>query len=385
MTTIPNCLLRRPQLSRALKLLAATAMLALSLPMLAKGPAPDAKATALISELCLRASDVASRDLPGWTPPTRIVVAMSSAAELARFQVSAPGVALLAAAEGDALAEQLADADAYVGPCSQAVLDAAPRLRWMQHVWVGVEGCVGLSGFSERGIVLTNMQRTSAIPIAEHAIALTLSLTRGLPQAIRDQQSGTWDGRGVATGMRELHGRTMLVVGLGGIGTEVARRAHGLGMRVLATRNSSREGPEFVERVGLSDELLTLAAEADVVVNATPLTAETTGLFDRAFFDAMKPGGYFISIGRGGSTVTADLMMALKSGRLAGAGLDVTDPEPLPADHPLWGLPNVVITPHVAAGSDVQDERTLILISENLRRYAAGEPLLNVVDVTRGY
>ncbi len=365
--------------------IALAVLLAASGSVLAKGPAPDAKATALIAELGLQPSDVASRDLPGWKAPSRIVVAISDPAELARFQAAVPGVAVVAAGEGAALAKQLAEADAYVGPCSQSTLDAAPNLRWLQHVWVGVEGCVGLTGFTERSIVLTNMQRTSAIPIAEHAIALALSLTRGLPQAIRNQQTGAWEPRGVASGMREVHGRTMLVVGLGGIGTEVARRAHGLGMRVLATRNSSRDGPDFVERVGLSDELLALAAEADVVVNATPLTPETTGIFDRAFFNAMKPGGYFVSIGRGASAVTADLMAALESGQLAGAGLDVTDPEPLPADHPLWRMPNVVITPHVASGSDVQDERTLILISENLRRYAAGEPLLNVVDVERGY
>lgn len=310
---------------------------------------------------------------------------MADAGQLARYQAAAPGVAVVAAGEGEVLAAQLAEADAYVGPCSQATLDAAPKMRWLQHVWVGVEGCVGLRGFTERDIALTNMQRTSAIPIAEHAISLTLSLTRGLPQAMRSQQAGAWEPRAVSGAMRELHGRTMLVVGLGGIGTEVARRAHGLGMRVLATRNSSRDGPDFVERVGLSGELLALAAEADVVVNATPLTPATTGLFNRAFFEAMKPGGYFISIGRGASTVTADLVAALESGRLAGAGLDVTDPEPLPPEHPLWRQPNVVITPHVAAGSDVQDERTVILIGENLRRYAAGEPLLNVVGVERGY
>jgi phosphoglycerate dehydrogenase-like enzyme len=185
--------------------------------------------------------------------------------------------------------------------------------------------------------------------------------------------------------MREVGGRTMLVVGLGGIGTEVARRAHALGMRVIATRNSSREGPDFVARVGLPGDLAAFAAEADVVVNATPLTPETEDLFDEEFFAAMKPGGYFVSVGRGASTDTDALVDALRSGHLAGAGLDVTDPEPLPAGHPLWSMPNVIITPHVASNSDVQDEREWILAVENLRRYVAGEPLLNVVDLRRGY
>jgi len=174
-------------------------------------------------------------------------------------------------------------------------------------------------------------------------------------------------------------------VGLGGIGTEVARRAHALGMRVVATRRSSRSGPDFVDYVGLSDELGDLVAEADVVVTALPLTPETTRMFDAEFFAAMKPTAYFINVGRGKSVVTDDLMAALESGELAGAGLDVTDPEPLPTDHPLWRLPNVIITPHVAASSVQAVERLQAVVRENLRRYVAGEPMLSVVDVGRGY
>lgn len=371
---------------RALRDLLATGLLLLvaSGATQARPPAPDPEAVALIAELELKSSPAASRDLPGWAVPKRIVVARADAGALAKLRALAPGVEVIAAAEGDALAAQLATAQVYVGMCSQAVLDAGTELRWLQHPWVGVEGCVGLSGFRERGIVLTNMQRTSGIPIAEHAMALALALSRGLPQAIRNQQTGNWNEE-FATPMRELNGRTMLVVGLGGIGTQVAQRAHAFGMRVIATRNSSREGPDFVARVGLPNELLALAAQADVVVNAAPLTPATTGIFDARFFAAMKRGGTFINIARGGSVVTADLIAALESGQLAGAGLDVTDPEPLPAAHPLWRMPNVVITPHVAAGSDVQQRRGALLVAENIRRYVAGEPLLNVVDVERGY
>jgi phosphoglycerate dehydrogenase-like enzyme len=215
---------------------------------------------------------------------------------------------------------------------------------------------------------------------------MMLALARGLPQYARHQNEARWkDDATDQDGMREIGGRTLLVVGLGGIGTEVARRAHALGMRVIATRNSSREGPRFVAKVGLSNELHALAAEADVVVNATPLTPETTGIFNAAFFAAMKKGGYFINVGRGKSVVTDDLVAALRSGQVGGAGLDVTEPEPLPDGHPLWSQRNVIITPHVAAASDVQNQRYWILVVENLRRYAAGEPLLNVVDIKRGY
>ena len=178
----------------------------------------------------------------------------------------------------------------------------------------------------------------------------------------------------------------MLVLGLGGIGTEIARRGAGLGMRVVATRNSSREGPDFVDYVGLPDEMTRLARDADVIVNALPLTDTTRGILDAEFFDA---GGntnprYFINVGRGATVDTQALLAALQSGQLAGAGLDVTDPEPLPRDHPLWREKNVIITPHVSSrGGDRLRHQLLTL--ENMRRYLAGDRLLNVVDPEKGY
>jgi phosphoglycerate dehydrogenase-like enzyme len=211
-------------------------------------------------------------------------------------------------------------------------------------------------------------------------------LTRKL-YVFRDRQrERKWDRRAVPrTQMWEVQGRTMLVVGLGGIGTEIARRAHALGMRVIATRNSTRDGPDFVAYIGLAHELHELARQADVVVNATPLTPTTTGLFDRVFFQAMKPGAYFINVGRGKSVVTQHLIDALNSGRLGGAALDVQDPEPLPPEHPLWAANNIIITPHISAGSDVQMTRFWLVVRENLRRYVNGERMLNVVDIKRGY
>lgn len=207
-----------------------------------------------------------------------------------------------------------------------------------------------------------------------------------MPAYAQAQTEANWEralSDSVAFG--ELKGKTLLVVGLGGIGTEIAWRAHGLGMQVIATRNSSREGPDFVEYVGLANELKTLAGKADVIANALPLTAETTGIFNKAFFDAVKPGGIFLSVGRGPSTVTADLIAALESHKLFGAGLDVTDPEPLPKDSPLWHLPNVIITRHVSTAGADSPQRMMIVVVENLRRYVAGEPMLNFVDMGKGY
>jgi phosphoglycerate dehydrogenase-like enzyme len=177
----------------------------------------------------------------------------------------------------------------------------------------------------------------------------------------------------------------MLVVGLGGIGTEVAKRAHAMGMRVTATRASGHSGPEFVSYVGLPAELPKLAAQADVIVNTAPLTPETTGMFDAVFFAKMKPSAYFINVARGGSVVTSALVDVLKSNRIAGAALDVTDPEPLPRNHPLWALSNVIITPHVANDSDLGLDTQVTITTENLRRYLNGERMLSVVDTSKGY
>ena len=222
---------------------------------------------------------------------------------------------------------------------------------------------------------------------------MMFSFSRKLHELNDERRNGTFEGdirdgrRTRRAGLWEVEGRTMLVVGLGGIGTEVARKANALGMRVVATRNSRREGPEFVEYVGLSSEMNDLAAEADVVVSTVPITQSTRELHDTAFFEAMKESAIFINVGRGETVDTDALVSALQSGSIAGAGLDVAAPEPLPDGHPLWTLPNVVMTPHVA-GSSSQDRmrgRVGPLLVENLRRYIAGDALLNEADLERGY
>jgi len=228
------------------------------------------------------------------------------------------------------------------------------------------------------------MQRVNGPNIAEHAMALILTLTRQINAYLANQSDGTW-ARGPQQKLMDLEGHTMLVVGLGGIGTAIAERAHAFGMHVIATRNSGHKGSSFVDYVGVADELPKLIGQADIVVNVTPLTSETTGLFNAAMFERMKPSAYFINVGRGKSVVTDDLLAALKTGRIAGAGLDVVDPEPLPKDHPLWHASNVVISPHVAGDSELKLDRAWLVMRENLRRYVAGDRLFSVVDVKRGY
>jgi len=348
---------------------------------------PDESPQALIERLDLRPSALPASEMKGWEPPTKVVARLLSPEQAAQLAEVAPGVELVVVtSEAEALAA-MPGADALLGFCSDELLAAADSLHWIQVYSAGVERCVALEAMQNGGFLLTNAQHIGSPALAETSIALMMALVRGLDLYYRNQLKEEWvrDIGSPAGTFMELGGRTMLVVGLGGIGTEVARRAHGLGMRVIATRGSRREGPDYVDYVGLPHELHDLAPQADVVVNAVPLTDETRGIFDKAFFDLMKPTAFFISVGRGASTVTDDLVAALENGDIAGAGLDVTDPEPLPAGHPLWTTPRVIITPHTAARGDRGQERLFAMVRENLRRYVAGEPMLSVVDVARGY
>ncbi|MDX2415974.1 MAG: D-2-hydroxyacid dehydrogenase [Xanthomonadales bacterium] len=341
----------------------------------------------LIDELGLRESAIASRNLPGWSSPKKIVVRQGRPGALKEYQALAPGVDFVMVESLEQARTQAVDAQAVLGYCDEEMLSGSPGLFWVQVYSAGVERCVANPSMHNGNRLLTNGQRIGSPALAEHSIAMMLMLARGLDVYYANQLSGKWkrETQLDRTDHVELEGRTLLVVGLGGIGTQVAKRGHGLGMRVIATRNSRREGPEYVEYVGLSHELNELAARADVVINTAPLTDQTRGIFNTAFFDAMKPGAFFISVGRGGSTVTGDLVSALRSGSIGGAGLDVTDPEPLPEGHPLWTMPRVIITPHTAGRSDKGRDRLYLMVKENLRRYLAGEPMLSVVDIERGY
>lgn len=338
----------------------------------------------LIEQTGVKEGDVALWDTAGWKPPKKVVM-RDIGIPVADIQALLPGVEVVEVSnEAEAIANAKG-ADAVIGWCSESVVSAASEAVWVQIFSSGAERCMSTTRIANGSVVLTNMQKMSSPVIAEHAIALTLSLARALPKYSSAMPSGEWRrSLDVTSGMQSVGGKTLLVVGLGGIGTEVARRAAALDMRVIATRRSSREGPDFVDYVGLSSELLELAGEADFIVVTLPFTTETAGLLDEEFFKAAKRGAHIVNVGRGGTIVTADLVAALESGQIAGAGLDVTDPEPLPAGHQLWQMDNVLITPHVA-GRGGNRIRHGMLLKENLRRFAAGDALLNVVDPRLGY
>lgn len=346
----------------------------------AAAPSPAAE---LIASLGLRVAPTAVRERSGWRPPRVILVNASLHDLLPQLKQAAPEARFV---EMDkATPRDIAAADATFGVCSAEVLKAAEHLAWIQWPAAGVEHCVQQPLLHERAPLVTNLQRTMGPSIAEHVIAMMLALSRHFDEFYRQQSQGHWESDDSAPELEDVGGKTVLVVGLGGIGTEVARRAHALGMRVVATRASGHEGPDFVSYVGLPDELPKLARAADFVVNCLPLTAETTGIYNKEFFATMKHSAYFISIGRGKSTVTADLTAALTQGTIAGAGLDVVDPEPLPPDSPLWHAPHLILTPHVSANTTVAEQTRNAVLIENLRRYVAGEPLLSVVDISKGY
>jgi phosphoglycerate dehydrogenase-like enzyme len=357
------------------------AHLLLALGALVAVPATADTPAASLESLGLTPSGPPVRERPGWHPPKLILVDPYLHDALAQLKEAAPGARFIELPQ--ASARDLAAADATLGVCKAEVLAKATHLQWIQWLGAGVENCVKQPLVREHEVLLTNMQRVAAPSMAEHVIALMLALSRHLDYFLREQAQAHWSEDPPQAS--DLEGKTVLIVGLGGIGTEVAKRAHALGMRVTATRASGRTGPDYVSYVGLPEELLKLAHEADYVVNCAPLTPQTTGIFNQEFFATLKPGAYFLSVGRGKSTVTADLVAALESHRIAGAGLDVVDPEPLPPESPLWRAPNVIITPHVAADTAVTAEERVRLLRENLRRFAAGEPLLAVVDVARGY
>ena len=298
-----------------------------------------------------------------------------------RIQAAVPNITLI---EGDRsrMAAQLADADGVIGPFDLKLLSNASKLKWIQSESAGVENFTFLPGFAQKKIVLTNNKILQGPEIADHALGLLLALTRGIAIAARGG-SQDWNQRNYNP--IELRGRTAVIVGVGGIGTQIALRLHASGMTVIGVDPKDMPYNTYLSRTVAPDRLDSVLPQADVVFISAPLTPNSRKMMGPREFELMKPNSYFIAVSRGGLYDTDALVKALDSKRLAGAGLDVTDPEPLPKGHPLWQFPNVLITPHIAGRSDGENARYEALYIENLKRFAAGEPLLNVVDKEKGY
>ncbi|NDB17085.1 MAG: hypothetical protein EB018_09375, partial [Gammaproteobacteria bacterium] len=378
-----------PIVSHGWRWVALTLIALLSSSVTSGAQPPTAEGDRLIAEFGLREAAVPMSQQQGWRPPQKIIVDASIPGLIEALRGQVPGVQFFGASTTAAI-DMLSGADALIGStafiCDERLLAAGKDLRWLQSVYAGVEACAAQSNtLMQRKIVVTNLRAISAPVIAEHVIAFTFALSRGLDAWIPLRMQRVWADDSRQPPMTVISGKTMLIVGLGGIGNEVAKRAHALGMRVIATRATPQAKPDHVDYVGASSELEKLIGEADVVVNALPLTAATTGLFDAAMFARMRRSAFFINVGRGQTVVTADLTAALQNKTIAAAALDVVDPEPLPKTDPLWDQPNLVLTPHVSGSSDLGVDSSLRVLRENLRRYASGGRLLSVVDVKRGY
>jgi phosphoglycerate dehydrogenase-like enzyme len=334
-----------------------------------------------------RNSVVAYPMKPGERAPLTFLAGNIDPDQLQELQKLAPNVKIIAGLNRQSALEYAATANAIdVRVLSPELIGEAPNLVWVAALSAGVDRYMTMKPLVDNPrIVLTNMRAVHGPAIADHAMAMLLQLTRNMEFYSDAQDAGQWTDRDTPWASTALAGKTMLVVGIGGIGGEIAQRAHGFGMRIIATRRSDSPAPQYVERVGKPDDLLKMLPEADVVAICVPLTSETRGMFNEAAFAAMKKGAILINIARGQVIETSAMLAALESGQVGGACLDVTDPEPLPADSPLWKMPNVVITPHTAGDAEITGQRHQALMAENIRRFGAGEPLLNVVDKQAGY
>jgi phosphoglycerate dehydrogenase-like enzyme len=327
-------------------------------------------------------------------PPSRVRIVTAAAssvvppprytpAEIRQIEAQAKDVKITVPADLGELSRLLPEADVVFGAISAEMLAAAKNLRWLQATEAGVDKLL-FPELVKSQVVVTNMARMFAPAISETAIGMLLSLTRGISKYYVPQfAKRTWRPE---RNLVEIDGMTMGIVGLGGLGSATAMRAHyGFNMRILATDAKPMAKPVFVDTLREPAWLMEMVPQVDVLVSAAPSTRETRVMFNERVFRSMKKTAYFINISRGTLVEPQALVDALKQGWIAGAGLDVAEPEPLPSDHPFWDCPNTVITCHTAGYAPQRQVRLVGLLAENVRRYASGLPLVNVVDKQRGY
>ena len=283
-------------------------------------------------------------------------------------------------------AEQaIAMADATYGTIPPTLLPRAQKLRWLQAPQAAPPAGYYYRELIEHPVVVTNFREIYNDHIAAHVMAFVLAFARGLHVYLPQQQRRQWRKLPPDTGVVHLPEASALVVGVGGIGAEVARLASAFGMRVIGVDERRAEAPPGVAELHRAAALDRLLPQADFVILTVPHTPETEGFMNRARFQRMKTGAFFINIGRGMTTRLDDLAAAIEAGEIAGAALDVFEQEPLPAEHPLWTMPGVLITPHTAGYGPYLDERRYEVFADNCRRFLAGQELRNVVDKSRWF
>jgi len=300
-----------------------------------------------------------------------------------KIQRIVPGAVVKVFAQPGEAQQEIEDADAAYGTVPPELFARAKRLRWIAAPLAGLGRDWFYDELVQSDVIVTNLRGIYNEHLAAQIMAFVLAFARRFDDYLPQQAEGVWKRN---RPMLDLSSTTALIVGVGGAGGEVARLCAAFGMRVIGVDPRVKDRPEGMAELVMPDALDDRLGEADFVILTTPETPETRGMFDAQRFSRMKRGAYFINIGRGVCVVTDDLVEALRSGHLAGAGLDVVTPEPLPPEHPLWSMAGVLLTPHVAIyGAPHTEERREALLLENCRRFANGEPLLNVVDKRTWY
>jgi phosphoglycerate dehydrogenase-like enzyme len=284
--------------------------------------------------------------------------------------------------------KEIADADAFIGNITPEQVRAGKKLKWVQIMSAGTETVLFRSGgndLRDSNIILTNNKVVQGPEIADHAMAMLLMMSRRLYTFYNSMKQETWmRGTGPYPGI-ELSGRNAVVIGVGGIGVQIATRAWAFGMNVVGVDPEDKPFMPFLKKVVKPDQIDEVIPDADVVFISAPWTEKSQKMMGAHQFELMKPHSYFIAVSRGGLYDMNGLVKALDSKKLDGAGVDVTDPEPLPKGHPLWKFENAIVTPHIAGRSDKDHARMVGTIRENLKRFVDGKPLINVVDKQKGY
>lgn len=311
----------------------------------------------------------------------KVLIASGISQEVAdMLQDAPPEMKINFLPEGGSLSDHLSDVEILYGTVPEAALPHAKSLQWVMQPFVGVEGSM-YPAFKESPITLVNSRRLYGPQLAEHAFALLLSLTRGIHTQLDLMREKKWEWLPCV----EVSGMTMGILGLGGIGRAVAQRAKAFDFNVIAVDPEPMDKPDTVDELGQLDWLPEFLSRSEVLTVCCPITPETHKLLSHAEFDALPEGCFFINVSRGKVVDEEALIAALESGKVAGAGLDVTYTEPCPPDNPLWTLPNVILTSHTAGASQNIAKRAMELFIDNMHKYVNGEPLTNVVDKEKGY
>jgi phosphoglycerate dehydrogenase-like enzyme len=322
------------------------------------------------------------------TTVTKIVIAapQRDAQRVAEISARHPGTELVIAANRDQVLDLIGDADGLFGAVNAMEFAAAEQIRWIQAGSAGVEWLWNVPALQARDdVTVTNMRSAHAATIADHCFAMLLYFTRGLEDLIAAQGREEWVRGQLGGKLQSLSGRTLGIVGFGNIGRAIGRRGVGFDMKVLAVDAHPGKPGDGVEEVWPLSRLDEMCQALDVLAISAPITPQTRGMIGPAQIGMLKKGSHVMVMSRGNIVDEPALIAALKSGQIAGAGLDVTHEEPLPAGDPLWKAPNCIVTPHTSAASTVTTNLVWKIFEENLGRFERGEPLMNVVDKSLGY